>query len=75
MVRHNEVPTSQTSCFISCTKKNKGNKKLRHFLTSFLDAVIVVVVDVAFNYSNTTVQIKADCNKMEIFHEENCVTK
>ena len=53
--------------------KDKGNKKLRHTLTSFLDTVIVVV-DVAFIYSNTIVPIKANCNKMEIFHKENCFT-
>ena len=42
-------------------------------MTSFLDTVIVVV-DVAFIYGNTTLQIKADSNKMEIFLKENCVT-
>ena len=35
--------------------KNKGNKKLRHFLTYFLDTVIVVVVDVAFIHKENCV--------------------
>ena len=35
--------------------KNKGNKNSRHFLTYFLDTVIVVVVDVAFIHKENCV--------------------
>ena len=35
--------------------KNICNKKLRHFLTYFLDTVIVVVVDVAFIHKENCV--------------------